>query len=175
MDESGLDMEKGLIYVVEGLMRGIEEDFGKERAREVLLAKGYETGEKAGRRFGPTTPEEAIRKVIDRLSPYLKIKIADVEKKPGLLTVTIQLKGCVVRKALMDRGISYPSTVCRLMWGYTEGALNTMTGMKSKVVVYASSLSETCVGTITLEGGASLFEGTRGATLTGEEREVQKL
>lgn len=152
MDNEGLDIETGLMDTVADLLEGIEQDFGKERARHILRDMGYTEGEAAGKAVGTLTPEDAMTRLQSAIASYLSIKVVDTEARSDVVTFTVKMKGCVIRKALIFRKVHYPASVCRLRWGFMEGFLEAATGTSAKAMIYESSISDTCVGTITLTG-----------------------
>jgi hypothetical protein len=152
MNDEGLDLETGLMNTVADLLLGIEQDFGKERARQILRDMSYAEGEKAAKEAGTLAPEDAMTRLQTALAPSLSIKIVDTEARLDIVTFTVQMKGCVIRKALIFRSVPYPASVCRLKWGFMEGFLEAATGTNAKAMIYESSISDTCVGTITLTG-----------------------
>ena len=159
MNEEGMDIETGLMNTVADLLDGIEQDFGKERARHILRDMGYAEGEKAAKEAGTLAPEEAMTRLQTALASSLSIKIVDTEARIDVVTFTVQMKGCVIRKALIFRNIPYPASVCRLRWGFMEGFLEAATGTSAKAMIYESSISDACVGTIALTGKPRTPEG----------------
>ncbi len=141
----------GLMVVLEGLIRGLEGSLGKDRAREIAYRAGYDAGEQLGRKLGACKPEEALRRLANNLPPIYKLKVVDVNKKSGALEAAVQFEACAVRNMLKCRELSYPSIACRFSAGYIEGALNAMTGMKAKNLIYESSISSACIGTLSLQ------------------------
>lgn len=141
---------EGLMSVLEGLLKGVEDAFGKDRARDIAHRAGYEAGERFGRKLGHLKPEDAIKKLAGSL-PICRIKIVDINKKSDALEIAAQFENCAVLKMLETHALPYPSVACKFIEGYIEGALNAMTGMKAKNLVYESSISKSCIGTITLE------------------------
>ena len=112
MNEEGMDIETGLMNTVADLLDGIEQDFGKERARHILRDMGYAEGEKAAKEAGTLAPEEAMTRLQTALAPSLSIKIVDTEARIDVVTFTVQMKGCVIRKALIWPRVSGQSGVC---------------------------------------------------------------
>lgn len=153
-----LDTEEGMMFICDGLLRELESTLGKERAREIAYRAGYAMGEKIGKKLGGTLPEDALDKLTRNMPSCFEVKIADMSKKEDGIEMAVQFTDCAIRRMLEYNRLPYPSVACKFISGYIEGAIETMTGMKTKRLVYESSISKICIGTITISGVPQIRE-----------------
>ncbi len=146
-----MEFEKGFILAIEAIVEELETSLGKERAKDIIYRAGYKAGKKLGKKVGNTTPENAVNTILQKISPFYKVKIADIIKKDNEIEFAVQVLECSFRKILEKRGYKNPAVICRFIIGYIEGALKAMTGMEARHRVYTSTISNMCVGSITLK------------------------
>lgn len=147
-----IDARHGLMHILSAIMQGIEDSLSKERARDIAYNAGYRHGEEIGRSLGRASPEEAIKKVQEHIGFLQELKIMDLHKKEDSVEMAVQFRKCVVLDTIIENKLSYPSLACKFMWGFWEGILETITSLRGKKLVYLSSISNMCIGTISLRG-----------------------
>ncbi|RLG60293.1 MAG: hypothetical protein DRN95_00025 [Candidatus Hydrothermarchaeota archaeon] len=146
------NLEKGLSLAIEAIMDELENTYGRDRAKEIVYKAGYNLGMKEGKKLKDKahTPENAVNILLDSIFSFYETSVAEVIKREKGVEIAIRVKKCAFRRVLEDLGCTTPGVICRFMMGFIEGALNTMTGMKTKHRVYTSSISNMCVGSISL-------------------------
>lgn len=143
------DMVGGLSFLTEDLLESFEASLGRDKANRAVYDKGYQRGSDVGFKLGREgNPIKALDRLIEHVSPFMKIRVVDTERSDNDVKATIEFNNCMIRRLIEIQGLPYPSIACENMRGYLEGALSKMTGMAVKERVYESTVSKKCLGVI---------------------------